>query len=162
MARIMGSKAQTFISELEYGGVKGKRGSIIVRGEAVESSNFMCSFKVKGFNLPNLTKECCGLMSELKPVHYEISKSSQVDLNHFRSIYKSPVNYITDSPEWPAHKINLGVLSNNDETLPLRISIMWGTKCLGSRNTTVTELRENKSLTFNSKGSQLAIDFKCV
>ena len=90
MAKIMGSKAQTYTAELEHQGVKTKRGTIIVRAESLEHSSKVCHFHVRGLNLPNTRASCC-MGSTILPVHYELLKASPNDLNTFRSIYKSSV-----------------------------------------------------------------------
>jgi hypothetical protein len=55
MGTVMGSKAQTLTAQLDIKGDKksGKLGTLIVRAEAVKTSNTMCSFQLRGMNLPN-------------------------------------------------------------------------------------------------------------
>ena len=48
--------------------------------------------------------------------------------------------------------MNLGILANNDETIPIRIAIMSGPTTLGFRNTTVYDLKQNKTLDLNAQG----------
>jgi hypothetical protein len=85
MGTVMGSKAQTLSAQLDIKGDKknGKLGTLIVRAEAVKTSNTVCSFQLSGMNLPNTSKGCLGMCSKVLPVSYQWLKASQANLNFY-------------------------------------------------------------------------------
>jgi len=78
MGHIMGAKAQTVTAQLDLKGDKkgGKLGTLIIRAEAVKSSNIVASFQVCGLNLPNLERSCFNMCSKMLPVSYQWLKAT--------------------------------------------------------------------------------------
>ena len=60
MGSLMGAKAQTYSADLHKGG-QGGRGTIIIRAEAVQSSNVNATFNVSWQNVNNLSKGFIGI-----------------------------------------------------------------------------------------------------
>lgn len=51
---IMGSRNQTYTTDLKHDKSKGKRGSISIQGEAVKESNFVVNYKISATDLGNI------------------------------------------------------------------------------------------------------------
>lgn len=144
----MGKKAQTFEAPLVGKGKPGSLGQLIVRAEAVKSSNFFLSFRLQGMSLPNLDKSCCGMCKQIIPVRYEWHKSSPKDLNHFTKVFGSTSIGATHNPHWPAEKYNIGTLCNSDEDCIIRIYVYSAHRTLGYCQSTLKDLKKNPTMKF--------------
>lgn len=75
MGALMGAKAQTYSAALSYQGNTKNRGTIIVRAQAVQSSNINAEFSFKWQNLNNLSSGFIGIGKKRMRVRFEIGRS---------------------------------------------------------------------------------------
>lgn len=148
MGSIMGSKAQTWTCDLEGKGKPGSLGKIIVRAEALQSSNIVCHYRIQGVNMPNMNSSCCGLSQEITPIRYEWHRSSVNNLNQFSQVYQSSVINNTQNPHWPPEKRDIGALCAADLDVYFKIVVFSGTQQLGFAKTTMNELKVNQTVNF--------------
>ncbi len=66
LGNIMGARQQTFTTDLIEPGRKDKRGQIIIRAEAIQSSNQQAIFRARFQDCGNFQSGCCG--STILPV----------------------------------------------------------------------------------------------
>ena len=85
----MGAKAQMFKGELMKGGSSKSQGTIIIRAETVEASNFCAKFRFKWTNLNNLSSGFIGIGRSRMRVRFEIGREIPGTQN-FAEIYCTP------------------------------------------------------------------------
>ena len=88
---LMGAKAQTFSAPLEWKGNK-KRGTIIVRCEAVQQSNHTAKFGSRWHDLNTKQGGCLGMCGSIEGVTFEIGRQVPGQ-NTFVRIDRSPIRY---------------------------------------------------------------------
>lgn len=127
-------------------GKPGTFGNLIVRAEAVKSSNMVCHFRIQGMSLPNINRSCMGMCSSVMPVRYEWHKARPGDLNNFTKVYSSTSIGSTHDPHWPAEKYNIATICGTDLDSFIRIVLFSGHKTLGYAQGTLNELKKNPTM----------------
>lgn len=98
MGALMGAKAQTLSAELQYKGKK-NRGTIIVRAEAVQTSNACAEFAYKWQNLNNLSGGFIGIGKKRMRVRFEIGREIP-GTDKFAEIFATQFIKQSDNPDF--------------------------------------------------------------
>ena len=116
MGAVMGAKAQMFQGTLTKSGASGSQGQLIVRAEAVQSSNVSARFKFRWQNLNNLSAGFIGIGRKRMGVRFEIGRQIP-GTNNFAEIFCSANIKQRDSPDFdlPLQTISLQKLCNNNK-----------------------------------------------
>lgn len=141
----MGSKGQTFLSDLNKSDKKGdQRGKIIVRADTVKDSNWEVQMEVNATSLPN--NAACFCFDNNNSL-LEISRGSQ-DQTMFFKVFRSEVVHGTRNPMYNAFKIKGSQLCNSNKDLPIQFKVINRTgdndREIGSCVTTLNEMASKK------------------
>ncbi len=103
LGTIMGSKNQTFSSDLRLEGGKGQLGYIIIKADSVKDSNWDVSLRIEAEDLPNTPM--CIFCSKNNPF-FEIYRGQLYESTNFLKVYDSEVVGATRSPVFNALKLS--------------------------------------------------------
>lgn len=93
----MGAKKQIYTAELTYQG-QGKRGTIIIRAQAVQQTNEVIKMGINWRNINTGVPGCMGMCPTPSPFHLEILKEVP-DTGSFVVAMRHPANYLATQRE---------------------------------------------------------------
>ena len=159
MGAVMGAKKQMFESPLQANG-SSNRGKIIVRAEAVQSSNFCARFRLRWQNLNNLSAGFIGIGRKRMTVRFEIGRQIP-GTNKFAEIWCSR-NFKQQSPDFDIsmQQQTLAKLCNNNRDAKIRFSV-WtktGDKMINEVQISVNQIADGGQTIQANAGAQLVLN----
>ena len=111
MGSLMGAPRQTFTANLTHQGQQ-NRGQLIVRTQALETSNLVTSWNLRWQNVSNQIGGCLGMCQDQAYYVCRIMKEVQSGGEHFVTVARVPGQFNTRQVNMPKQVIPLAALCN--------------------------------------------------
>jgi hypothetical protein len=143
MGNLMGASRQTFTGNLTHSGAS-NRGSLIVRTQAIEQSNFVAKWNLRWQNIGNMVGGCMGMCQER--AHYRCQIMKEVPgTDNFVLATTVPGSFNTPDVRMPQQTIPLAELCNGNKNSRIKFALVTRAGEVAGAITTIADLEAGKT-----------------